>query len=441
MKRKIKAITLALAGLLAVVLLTGCGNTETPYETNNKDNYTVSVKYDANGGIFTTNTYVIVDSYNIKGMEKNENGLVEIALLSPDNESRGTDAFSATLKDHFLAGWYQNRTEITDENGKTTYTYSDKWDFESSVLELDPVKEYSADDPVITLYAAWVPLYSIEFYSIDSGELLDTYVYDPGAGESLSVPAWDKEKGTVEMFKFPERKGYTFNNVYYDAEGKNAVNAETVTHSGVIDYATGTAENTVMKLYIDWLEGDWYHIYNAEQLLDNANLSGHYIIENDLDFEGEAWPTVFMHGSFEGEIIGNGHTVKNVSVTQKNRGKMNAGMFGVITENASISDITFENVTFTIEGGARMVGTSFGLLAGTVSDGAGIENVKILGSTLQIDSKCYFETDDYAIGLVCGMGDHTLIPDAEITCIASGDEPEKIVVTTDGNEVNVEILN
>ncbi len=441
MKSKIKAISLALVGLLAVVLLTGCGNTETPYETNDKDNYTVSVKYDANGGIFTTNTHVIVDSYNINGMEKNENGLVEIALISPDNESRGNDAFKATLKDHFLAGWYEKRTETIDANGKTTYTYSGKWDFENGLLKIDPNKQYSSESPVITLYAAWVPLYSIEFYSMDSNELLDTYVYDPSANESIKVPAWDVETGTVEMYKFPEKKGYTFNNVYYDAEGKNLVDTESVIHSGVIDYETGTAKDTVMKLYIDWLEGDWYHIYNAEQLLDNANLSGHYIIENDLDFEGEAWPTVFMHGNFDGEIIGNGHIIKNVSVTQKNRGKMNAGMFGVITEKANISDITFENVTFTIEGGARMVGTSFGLFAGAISEGAGIENVKIQGSTLKIDSKCYFETDDYAIGLVCGMGDHSLIPDADITCIASGENPEKIVITTDGNEVNVEILS
>ena len=83
MKLKFKAILLVIAVFSAIMLLAGCSNEASPYEINNSENYTVSVKYDANGGTFTTNTSVIVDSYNLDEVKLNGNGKAEIALLSP----------------------------------------------------------------------------------------------------------------------------------------------------------------------------------------------------------------------------------------------------------------------------------------------------------------------------------------------------------------------
>ena len=170
MKLKIKATVLALLGLATITFMTGCGDEKSPYETNDSDKYSVSVKYDANGGTFTTNTSVIVDSYNIDDLKENKNGQAEIALLSPDDSSR-------------------------DEDGNTVYSYSGKWDFENDLLEVDPTKEYSAKEPVLTLYAAWVPLFEIEFYSFDSGEYMDGISYDPTVTTEIQVPAWDEETG------------------------------------------------------------------------------------------------------------------------------------------------------------------------------------------------------------------------------------------------------
>ena len=106
MKTKIKVIVVTLLCLMLVPLFAGCGGDKTPYEINNEDNYSVSVKYDANGGIFTTNTSVIVDSFNVTELEKNSDGEYEIALISPDNSNRGNDAFEAAKNGYFLAGWY-----------------------------------------------------------------------------------------------------------------------------------------------------------------------------------------------------------------------------------------------------------------------------------------------------------------------------------------------
>ena len=109
MKRFPKAALAALV-LATVLVLTGCRAELTPYETNNDKGYTVSVRYDANGGIFTTNTSVIVDSYNLADLPKDSNGDVKIPLLEPNHPNRGKEAFTAVKNGYFLAGWYAQRT-------------------------------------------------------------------------------------------------------------------------------------------------------------------------------------------------------------------------------------------------------------------------------------------------------------------------------------------
>ncbi len=439
MKQKIKVLLLTALTLGSMCLFTACGSEQTPYEINDEENYTVSVKYDANGGVFTTNTSVIVDSYNISDM-KAEDGVVEIPLITPDDKSRGNDAFKATKSGYFLAGWYSQRTEDgKDEDGKTLYTYGDKWDFEEDVLEVDVDKTYSSQEPVITLYAAWVPLFEIEFYSLGSGEYINSYEYDPTLVEEIKIPTWNEETGAVEMYNFPENDGYTFNGAYYDEAGTQQI-VSTLEHIGEVNEETGTADETVMKIYVDWLEGEWYHIYTVEQFLDNASIKGNYEIHADLDFTDENWPSSLMYGNFAGSIKGNGHKFTNIELKQTNNSKVNAGLFGNLTEEASITDLTFENVTFTIEKGTRVAGASFGLLAGTLSNDAHLLNVNILNGVIQIDSSCYFGVNDYSIGLLCGTGNAAVVPNAQITCVPTGDNPENVKISIEGNDVTVEIL-
>ena len=432
----IKALTF-LVILLTALIFSGCKAELTPYEKNNADGYTVSVRYDANGGLFTTNTYSIVDSYDLSELPTNAKGNAEIALLAPDNSARGNDAFTAVNNGYFLAGWYTERIEGDDGHGNTVYSYANKWDFENGLLEVDKSKQYSSETPVLTLYAAWIPLFRLEFITL-GGEVLGIYSFDPTVETEFKLPKWSEESGKMEMYKFPEKKGYTFDKAYLKATDKEPIKAETIVHHGEIDYSNATAKNSTMKVYIEWLEGEWYHIYKAEQLLDNASLTGNYEICADLDFEGQIWPTSFMYGNFEGSIKGNGHTLKNINIEQTNNSKVNAGLFGNITENASITDVTFENISFTIKSGTRVVGTSYGVFAGTLSGNAEISGVNILKSKLYIDSSCYFGSDEYSIGLVCGMGDAEMLDTAEISCEASGDEPEKVIVTVEGNDVTVE---
>ena len=439
MKHLTKSILLAGACLAAMLCASGCSAERTPYEINDSEQYNISVKYDANGGIFTTNTSVIVDSYNLADLDKTADGKSHIALLPPDHDARGNDAFTAIKNGYFLAGWYAVRNESADGDGNAVFTYADRWDFASDRVEAGGT--YSSKEPVLTLYAAWVPLFEVEFYDRATGELMSTLTLDPTVTKELALPAWSTETGKVELHKFPEKQGYTFASVSADAAGTQLLEGETFVHPGVLDYETGTAQNSVAKLYVDWTEGEWYRIYTAKQFADNASLNGHYEICADLDFADEIWPTSLMYGNFAGEIKGNGYAFKNITFAQTNNSKVNAGLFGNLTENASISDLTFENVTFTIEKGTRVAGASFGLLAGTISADAVLDGVTIKNSALQIDSGCYFGVTDYSIGLVCGMGDASVIETAEINCIAVGETPENVTITTEGNTVSVQFVS
>lgn len=431
-----KNIMLSVLLLAVVGMLCGCAAVQSHYGQLDTEGYTVSVKFDANGGIFTTNTATIVDSYDISKAPVS-GGKAQIALLSPDNAVRGTNAFTAVNNGYFLAGWYAQRMETLDENGNPVVVYGEKWDFATSRLELDPNGEYTAAEPELTLYAAWVPLFTVEIYDLHSGEYVNQFSFNPADGTQFTLPAWDQSTGAMELFDFPKYSGHTYNGVYLDAAGTQAVTDTTITHPGVVDYTNGMGKDTSLKLYVDFLEGEWFHIYTAEQFADHASVSGNYVLYADLDFKDVIWPTSLMYGTFSGTIDGNGHTMQNIQITQNNNSKTNAGLFGTLADGACVQNVAFRNITFTIKAGTRVAGASYGLFAGTIADAAQISQVSILDSQLQIHSDCYFGTNDYAIGLVCGMGNSDAVDSWQIQCVAVGDKPEKVAFTVDGNTVTL----
>ena len=435
-KRTILAVCLLLAAML---LISGCAGEKTPYEVNDSEDFNVSVKFDANGGLFTTNTSVIVDSYNISDLEAGSDGRVSIPLLAPDDAQRGKDSFKAFKNGYFLAGWYAQRVGTSEEN----YTYAKKWDFASDMVKVHATGTYSSSEPVMTLYAVWVPLFEVEIYDRSTGDYLNSISLNPMESSEIQLPAWNQDTGSMDMNDMPERDGYTFVQAYYDAEGNVPVSGETLQHSGRMDFDYGVAVGSSMKIYVDWMEGEWFHIYTAEQFIDNIkmNLNGNFVIHEDLDFAEEIWPTNLAEGSFGGTIQGNGHTFKNISVTQNNMSKTNSGLFGLMKDTAQISDLTFDNVTYTVKKGSRVSGACFGLLAGQVDASAKLSNVQIVGSTLQIDSGCAFLSDDYSIGLVAGSGEIPGVDASGISCTVVGDNPEKLTATVESNMVTLQFLS
>ena len=427
--------------LLAIAFLfCACGEEQNQYDVNDEAGYNVSVRFDANGGEFTTNCSVIVDAFNISDMATNANGKVELALLAPDNSIRGsTNTYTVAKNGYFLAGWYATRTETTDGEGNVTYTYADKWDFDTGLLEVDPNGTYSSAEPVMTLYAAWVPMFEINFYALGTEELVGTYSYNPTNVDMIQVPQWNTETGAVDMYKFAKRSGYTFNGAYYDAAGTQQI-LETVEHPGYVDYTTGTAMQSSLNVYVDWLEGEWFHIYNAQQLVDNATRNGCFELCADLDFTDVEWPSLFSYGDFTGTIIGNGHTISNVTIVQTDNARTRFGLFGSLADGAMVEDVIFENVIATIRAGARTSGIAYGLFAGNISTGANLSGVQILSSELQIDSACILTSNDYVFGLICGMGNYSAVETADITAVAVGDNPESVSIQIDPTDGTLQVV-
>lgn len=435
MKMKIKAILLACLLVVAMCVISGCGE-KSIFDKYDDDGYTVSVRFDANGGTMMTQVTAIVDTFNIADMKTNSNGQVEIALLNPTDDRRGNGnvcAPSYAESGYYLAGWYAERTEDPSGEG---YIYSKPWDFTNDRVLVNPKDSNTASEPVLTLYAVWKPLLLVEVFDRASGEIIGTITYDPNQ-EQIRMPEWKKEGlGSIDMNAFPEKEGYTFDAAYLDREGTQPIDTEVLSHPGESDDSAN-----VMKVYVDWLEGEWYRIYSAKQLARNADPKGHYVICDDLDFSKTDWPAEFMYETFEGSIQtfnGEQYTLGNITAVQ-DKDKANAGLFGLLAENAEISNVIFDNVTFVIQKGS-IKQCYYGLFAGSISDKAKTENVSVTNGKLLISSSIATTSslpyENYLIGLVCGDGNSQCLEQAEILC-AVADDGEKFDISVEGNTVTI----
>lgn len=431
MSNKFKVIIMALAILATLLFVVSCDE-GIPYESYDGDGYTASVKYDANGGTFTAGTSVIVDTYNLDKLPL-KNGKRLAKLITPDDESRGKgNYFTPSKNGYIFVGWYAQITEETDNDGNKTYSYGNMWDFDD-YLELDENTEYSAVTPALTLYAAWVPEFKFEFYSLETKELLGEYKVSPYT--EIDVPIWETKTGKLKMYQFPTVKGKTFDGVYLDENGTLKVTDAKIKHMGSLNYENAEAVNPVMKLYIDSIEGEWQRIYNADQL-GSISPSGNYVIMNDIDFADGYWPEFLTKGSFKGQLVAEENVVFSNITYSEPSGATNVGLFGQLLETAVLKNIRFENVKFEMKSGAPLTsGVNFGLLAGTINESATLENVSISGSIV-ISHNCSFKGDIYTIGLVCGVGS-TDVDYSEITCVADNEGAiySTIEVEVDGNSV------
>ena len=441
MKKILNYVILVAALIVAVTCITACSQWDTPYDGMSEDGYNISIRYDANGGMFAgTNDVTVVDVFRLEDAKTNENGEKEISLIAPDDEGRGQQAFSVTKNGHFLAGWYQERTPVMDGDvhlnykGEPTtdereyaYTYSGKWDFSKDTYTIDPNKTYDASEGALTLYAAWVPYFTFQVYV--PGENGEYQLAKEQEGIEFVLPEWDDKTGKLDMKKFPTRTGYTLEDVYLDSALTEKV-AEKIT--GTVDYETGTTSTIEpIRLYTTWREGTWFKITTVDQFIKNSRVDGCYEILADLDFQGKGWPSVFTGKTFTGKIIGNGHQMSNITAIRSDRQTKEqlGGLFGELAATAVIQDVVFENATYRIQGGS-VVDAKIGLLAGNIVSGATLSDITISGQ-LEIGKSVNAYTFKGDWGLLCGYGTFEGIDISNIKCVAA-----------EGNtNVNIEVDN
>lgn len=442
MKKRLKLLCVVSLLAAVVTLITACGKWEDTYAELDKQGYSLSVRFDANGGMFEgANDVFVVDVFNLDKLPENSDGDKYTYLLTPDDAKRKTSKFEVSKNGCFLAGWYAERHPRVDDAGQPLdaygelcsvsgreqgYTYAKPWDF-SSPLVFEGEGSYTAGENYMTLYAAWVPYYTFEIYA-ENPKTGKMEMVSNTSAITLNLPVWDEDTGKMDMKNFPELEDRTFEAAYID-EAMTETAPEVLT--GGFDAATGVAESTTIKLYTTWLEGTWYRVYNAKQFKDNSRLSGNYILCADLDFSGMVWAPALTTGEFTGQIIGNGHKISGISVEQADIAQEYGGIFGKLSATAVLKDVTFENVTYKIGVGSRKPAASFGLLTGDLAADATLENVTISGEL--VVGKGIFAGGSYSIGLVCGNETQHGIDISNITA-TSEDEAVVGVMVEEGDD-------
>lgn len=375
MKAKIYVIFMAMLTLIATVALSSC-DAKTEYDKLDDSGYTISVKFDSDGGTIKGSNSTVIDVFNPDNYTADANGKIKISLRTPDDPARDkNNRLTITKPDHYIVGWYATRTPIDENDLSKGYTYSDRWDFENDTLTLDKDGDYTASTNQLVLYAAWVPYFNFEIYAPDENgqfSLLETK-----KALSFDLPVWEDGAATVKMGDISKRRGYTFDAAYLDENMTTPITESSI--SGVVDYETGKLKTATIKLYTTWLEGNHYRIYSVDQLNKNASYDGVYHIMNDLDFGGKSWD--FYGTGFSGKLYGNGHKISNISFATTYASASN-GLFASVNNGALVKDITFENITHKINVGITKTDDSFGLFAGKIADGAVLDNVSISGSLL-----------------------------------------------------------
>ncbi len=423
MKRKLLWILFALSLFACALCVTSCSQDLYPYDDYQEKGYTARIVYDANGGTFGTNTSVITDTYDLSRYTANAEGKKELTLFAPDAVERGAadkrytaswvDATTGEIR--YLAGWYATRTATTDPNGNVQYTYSDRWDFQTDKLLLSE-GDCRAEEPALTLYAAWVPAFQYDFYLMQADGSVSAAPFasmtkNPTGDTGLRIPSLDSETGEMGARNdFPRlpNSGISYDTIYTDVTGTEAVSGPVLTHSGRFDPATATLQDPVMKVYCSVREGKWYVINSVDQFISNVSSSANLILDCDLDFADAYWPSNLPVNTFSGTIIGNGHTIRNVTVEQRTveNNAMAYGLFGKLADGARLENVTFDGITVKITAGSRVKGTAFGVLAGVVAEGANLSHVTLKNSTLVLTRGLNIMHAP-VFGLVTGSGAQT----------------------------------
>ena len=103
---------------------------------------------------------------------------------------------------------------------------------------------------------------------------------------------------------------------------------------------------------------------------------GIYYLANDLDFSGKTYTSSVYSKSFGGILDGNGHALLGITVSGTNS---DAGVFGTMF-NGTIRNLTFGSAEAPIKVSSTGGGFSVAAVAGTMTNGATIENVTIYGN-------------------------------------------------------------
>lgn len=381
MKRK-KAIILLVCMCMVCIfagLLTACGNSEQDYTLSDSPNSNghsgVEVVYELEGGTYqNTKRHVRRYYYVPEGGE---------TLISPPGENLDGKKEEIIRANYYITGWYRTRTE----NADGTVSYSDEWDFGK-----DKIK---SGDPSLTLYCGWAAkirhTYEICYYD-EKGEAQVYTSIETQAGAVFADPSDLADGRPGFTAKRGKNEAGRYEICYYS--GKDASGAlipwdPNFTHPG-------GETSTAVKVFVEYLEGDFTYVSTADEFLaaaKNYARSGNGVyLTDDIGLEG-AETNGFRNnaGKFTGVFYGNGHTVKNFTLTYNVNDPVSnqqallgdkalcISLFGNL-EGATIEDVNFEGMSLTVNVSLSLLNDVYVAPLAILAKESSVKNVNVSGS-------------------------------------------------------------
>lgn len=122
-------------------------------------------------------------------------------------------------------------------------------------------------------------------------------------------------------------------------------------------------------------DGNTYTVYTDDGLMAWAeaaqgNLSLNCTLTHDIDLSGTEWePVGDRKNVYTGTFDGNGHTIRNMAITKENLSfGDDCGMFGRVGTNATIQDLTLEDVRLDVDADDVSIGALAGSNQGIISN-------------------------------------------------------------------------
>ncbi|MDM8258163.1 fimbrillin family protein [Phocaeicola barnesiae] len=122
-------------------------------------------------------------------------------------------------------------------------------------------------------------------------------------------------------------------------------------------------------------DGNTYTVYTDDGLMAWAeaaqgNPSLNCTLTHDIDLSGTEWEPIGVRNNvYTGTFDGNGHTIRNMAITKKNLSfEDDCGMFGRVGTNATIQDLTLEDVRLDVDADDVSIGALAGSNQGIISN-------------------------------------------------------------------------
>ncbi len=288
-------ILLALLALTLTCLLSGCGKGE-----QDLDGMYVAT-FEMNGGRLDLGTSAVTTRVNYAY----EPGtlILDPTVRSGDGNYLG---YEISRAGYDFTGWYTGAECLPEQ----------KWDFATGVINAEK----------LTLYAGWEKQI-VYTYTV-------CYVYD---GETVELGTYKvKAGGAFEDYRnyAKTRPAHTPIGYYEDASLTTPWDFETVHPGGATD--------TDIKIYVDYIPGDWVLVSTYAEL-KNAIGSGNIYLTANINCEGKE----LTFGDFGYVLEGNGFTVSNFTVTKYGTSMSpTVTIFKSLKAGAEVRNVSFTDVTF-----------------------------------------------------------------------------------------------